>query len=270
MTDTTEEPREALAPRNDFPIQLSSFEGPLDLLLFLIRRNEVDIYDIPIAKVTHQYLDVLRTMEHLALDIAGEFFVMAATLLHIKSRVLLPAIDMPEQPDEEDEGADPRWELVQQLLEYKKYKEVAERLRDAIERQRDFLPRLYKYTDDPQEARPLKPSDRIELWNAYNLVLRRIAERLQSGEIRDEQITTAERMEDIITRVSHQRRFSFEDLLDAPRLSPGYVVSTFLALLELARLDKIRLVQDIAFGDIWCEAVEETSSTNEPIQEENL
>ena len=117
--------QEALVPSNDFAIRLPAFEGPLDLLLYLIRRNEVDIYDIPIEHVTSQYIEILDSIENLELEVAGEFFVMAATLMYIKSRMLLPQQDQGTNQDVEDDDIDPRWELVQQLLEYKKFKEAS-------------------------------------------------------------------------------------------------------------------------------------------------
>lgn len=265
MTETPE----PLAPRQEHPIQLPSFEGPLDLLLFLIRRNEIDIYDIPIEEVTRQYLDIIRAMERLDLDIAGDFFVMAATLMYLKSRVLLPANEMPEAPEDDEEDIDPRWELVQQLLEYKKCKEAAELLRTQIEAQQDFLPRLYRHSDEPVEARPLKPSDKIELWNAFNLVLRRLQDKLRDGHIQDEQVTTAERMEAILRHCQSHQRFRFDDLLPHAQLSINFVVSTFLALLELARLKHLTLQQDTIHGDIWCEVVAELTA-DAPEVSENL
>ncbi|MDV7395814.1 segregation/condensation protein A, partial [Arthrospira platensis SPKY1] len=124
---------DALTRAVEHPIHLPVFEGPLDLLLFLIRRNEIDIYDIPIETVTRQYLEVLRQNEPLELDTAGDFFVMAATLMYIKSRMLLPQDEKPHEEDEGNEGTDPRWELVQQLLQYRKFKEAAAALDRLME-----------------------------------------------------------------------------------------------------------------------------------------
>ncbi|MEO6569439.1 MAG: segregation/condensation protein A, partial [Opitutaceae bacterium] len=114
-----------MVPDSDYRIKLQVFEGPLDLLLFLIRKNELDIYDIPIESVTRQYVDALRAMQQLDLDLAGEFFVMAATLMEIKSRMLLPKGQHAIDPHAEEDEMDPRWELVHQLLQYKKFKEAA-------------------------------------------------------------------------------------------------------------------------------------------------
>src|SRR5437764_7598520 len=117
-----------VVPDSDYRIKLQVFEGPLDLLLFLIRKNELDIYDIPIESVTRQYIDALRAMQQLDLDLAGEFFVMAATLMEIKSRMLLPKGQHAVDPNAEEEEMDPRWELVHQLLQYKKFKDAAAQL----------------------------------------------------------------------------------------------------------------------------------------------
>ena len=242
---------EALIPNNDLAVRLPSFEGPLDLLLYLIRRNEVDIYDIPIETVTRQYIDILGSMEELDLEIAGEFFVMAATLMYIKSRLLLPKKEQGNNEDIEDESIDPRWELVQQLLEYKKFKEAAAEIEALILNSNEKIPRL-----GPREAleaieRPLQPVDRIELWNTFNLVLRRLAERITEGEIHAEQVTVADRMEFILLRLQSDKHFLFSELFET-NTSLNTIVATFLAVLELTRLGQMHIVQDKAFADIRC------------------
>ena len=246
---------EALVPSNDFAIRLPAFEGPLDLLLYLIRRSEVDIYDIPIENVTKQYIDILGSMEKLDLEIAGEFFVMAATLMYIKSRMLLPKKDQGTNEDVEDEDIDPRWELVQQLLEYKKFKEASADIEKLILSSNDMIARV-----GPKEAlevieRPLKPVDRIDLWNTFNQVLRRLAERITEGEINAEQVTVADRMEHVLLQVKHGQKFLFSELFESTTTLTT-IVATFLAVLELTRLGKIRIQQDSAFADIRCEAGE--------------
>lgn len=249
-TDVTSD---SLAPVLDHPIRLPVFEGPLDLLLFLIRRNEIDIYDIPIETVTRQYLEVLRAMDRLNLEVAGEFFVMAATLMYIKSRMLLPRNEELPQEDEEDpDSIDPRWELVQQLIEYKKFKEAATQLEDMIEAQQNILPRLFKESD--VEERPLRPSDKIELWNVFNTVLRRLAEQMVQGEIHDDHVTVADRMEVILERIKSEKTFLFSSLIPK-RTSIAMLISTFVAILELTRLRRLRLQQNEAFSDIVCYAV---------------
>lgn len=243
---------EALVPNRDFPIRLPVFEGPLDLLLFLIRRNEVDIYDIPIESVTRQYLEVLHTMDKMNLEVAGDFFVMAATLMYIKSRMLLPTNEQAASGEEEEEEADPRWELVQQLIEYKRFKEASAEIRRLLEQQHDYLPRIYKARDDTREARPLQPSDKIELWNIFNLVLRRLAEKISHGEIHDDQITVADRMESILNLIAQRESFQFSELFTGRSYNLAYLVASFLAILELTRLKKITLRQDVLFEDIEC------------------
>jgi segregation and condensation protein A len=243
-------------PDSDYRIKLQAFEGPLDLLLFLIRKSELDIYDIPIESVTRQYLDALRSMQELDLDLAGEFFVMAATLMEIKSRLLLPRGQAAIDPNAEEDEMDPRWELVHQLLEYKKFKEAAARLGEiALEKQNLLERYVSSLSGDPLD-RPLKHADRIELWNVFNIVLRRLAEKLVVGEIHDEQITVADQMEMLLARLQTQRSFVFSQLFDK-KTSLRALIATFLAVLELTRLKKLRLQQDETFSDIICTAVEE-------------
>jgi segregation and condensation protein A len=245
-------------PDSDYRIKLQAFEGPLDLLLFLIRKNEIDIYDIPIESVTRQYLDALRAMQELDLDLAGEFFVMAATLMEIKSRLLLPRGHAAIDPDAAEDEMDPRWELVHQLLEYKKFKEAAARLGEiAIEKQNLLARYVSSLSGDPLD-RPLKHADRIELWNVFNIVLRRLAEKLVVGEIHDEQITVADQMEMLLARLQTQRTCVFSQLVEK-KVSLRTLIATFLAVLELTRLKKLRLQQDETFSDIVCNAAEENS-----------
>ena len=250
--------QEALIPSNDFPIRLPAFEGPMDLLLYLIRRNEIDIYDIPIQTVTRQYIEILDSMENLDLEIAGEFFVMAATLMYIKSRLLLPKKDQAVNEDVEEDEVDPRWELVQQLLEYKKFKEAATRIEDLIRQANDLLPRIGPSITIDAADRPLKPVDRIELWNTFNQVLRRLAERIHEGQIHAEQVTVSDRMEYVLDRLAREKTFLFSDLFESSTTIPT-IVATFLAVLERARLVKLHLRQDRAFADIRFHAVEQTS-----------
>jgi segregation and condensation protein A len=244
-------------PDSDYRIKLPAFEGPLDLLLFLIRKHEIDIYDIPIEAVTRQYLAVLRSLQQLDLEVAGEFFVMAASLMEIKSRLLLPrglqAVD--PAADGEDE-TDPRWELVHQLLQYKKFKDAAARLAEMARRQRDLLER--HLADRPADAaeRPLRAVDRIELWQTFNLVLRRLADQLVVGEIHDEVVTVADQMEWLLARLERAGTFVFAQLFPEG-VSLRRLVATFLAALELTRLGRLRLRQNEAFTDIIGEAVAE-------------
>ncbi|MBS0662294.1 MAG: segregation/condensation protein A [Verrucomicrobia bacterium] len=244
-----------MVPDTDYRIKLQVFEGPLDLLLFLIRKNELDIYDIPIESVTRQYIDALHAMQQLDLDVAGEFFVMAATLMEIKSRMLLPKGQHAIDPNAEDEELDPRWELVHQLLQYKKFKEAAAKLNELVTNRRDLMERYVSSLSADLLERPLKGVDRIELWNAFNIVLRRLAEKLVVGEIHDEQVTVSDQMEYLLERSRTEKSFRFTDLFPGP-VSLRKLVATFLAMLELARLKRLRLRQDEAFADIFCDASE--------------
>lgn len=249
-----------MVPDADYRIKLPVFEGPLDLLLFLIRKSEIDIYDIPIEAVTKQYLGVLRSMQELDLEVAGEFFVMAATLMEIKSRMLLPRGQAAVDPDADDADAmDPRWELVHQLLQYKKFKEAAAKIDELAMFQHGLLPRQVASQAVSEHDRPLKQGDRIELWNVFNLVLRRLAEKLVVGEIKDEQTTVADQMEMILQKIQTQKSFVFSSLFTG-RITVRVLVATFLAVLELTRLNKLRVRQDEAFTDIHCTAVETTAA----------
>lgn len=251
----------------DYRIKLPVFEGPLDLLLFLIRKNELDIYDIPIEAVTRQYLEVLYAMKDLQLEVAGEFFVMAATLMEIKSRMLLPKHQQAIDPNADDEELDPRWELVHQLLQYKKFKEASAQLGEMARNAQDMLGRPAS-AFAPASERPLKHVDRIELWNSFNLVLRRLAEKLVVGEIHAEQVTVSDQMEYILETVKTRREFTFSSLFSG-RTSLRTLVATFLAMLELTRLRKLTLRQDANFSDIHCTAVDETTSLPAPVAEDS-
>lgn len=244
-----------VVPDADYRIKLQVFEGPLDLLLFLIRKNELDIYDIPIESVTRQYLEVLRAMQQLDLDLAGEFFVMAATLMEIKSRMLLPKGQHAVDPNAEDEEVDPRWELVHQLLQYKKFKDAAAQLAVLAETRQNLMERYMSSLSTEEIDRPLRSVDRIELWNSFNIVLRRLAEKLVVGEIHDEVVTVADQMEWLLTRTQTERSFVFSTLFPNG-VTLRRLVATFLAMLELTRLKKLRVKQTEAFADILVEVVE--------------
>ncbi len=239
----------------EMSVKLNVFEGPLDLLLFLIRKNEIDIYDIPIVEVTRQYMAVLRSMKNMSLDIAGEFFVMAATLMYIKSRMLLPTDERVAQAAEEDEDSDidPRWRLVEQLLEYKKIKSAADSLEDMIDSRQNFGERRISDREIVCE-RPLLPSDKMEIWTAFNLILRRLAEKLVHGEITNDNVTVADRMEFILEFA--EKKFTFSSLFAGGKTGLVTLMATFLAMLELTRLKRLKLAQDVGFGEIYCEKIE--------------
>ncbi len=247
----------------DHPIRLSVFEGPLDLLLFLIRKQEIDIYDIPVEQVTEQYLAVLRENEKVNLETAGEFFVMAATLMEIKSRMLLPKSEQVVPSDKEDEEIDPRWELVHQLLEYKKFKEAASELDSLIREQGKRVPRHVKTRPSDLGPRPVQKSDKMELWNALNQVLRRLSDRLVVGEIHEEKVTVAERMEYILEVIRQPGPHALTQLFQE-KTTVILAIYTFLACLELARLEKIRIWQKETFSEIYFEGHKENELVKNP------
>ena len=246
-----------MVPDADYRIKLQVFEGPLDLLLFLIRKNELDIYDIPIESVTRQYIDALHAMQQMDLDVAGEFFVMAATLMEIKSRLLLPKGLHAVDPNAEDEEVDPRWELVHQLLQYKKFKDAAVKLAELVETRQNLMARHVSALTNEETDRPLKNVDRIELWNTFNVVLRRLAEKLVVGEIHDEAVTISDQMEWLLGRIkTESSSFVFTNLFPEG-VTFRRLVATFLAMLELTRLKKLRIRQNEAFSDILIDVVVE-------------
>ena len=251
------ETKDGLIAPADHPIRLPVFEGPLDLLLYLIRKNEIDIHDIPVGVVTKQYLDVLRSYETMNLDVAGEFFVMAATLMVIKSRMLLPPEKIAAEGDEldetdEDDNLDPRWQLVRQLIQYKRIKESAGHIAALVEARQGFAQRLVPPPVEDSSDRPVAAADRIEIWNTFNNILRRLSENARPGEIHAESVTITTRMEDILGRLGRERSFTFTSLLPERPTVP-FLVATFLACLELARLGKLLLAQTGNFDDILCE-----------------
>ena len=229
-------------------VQLEIFEGPLDLLLHLIKKNEVSITDIPIATITEQYLATLELMEVLNLDVAGEFLVMAATLIHIKSRMLLPAGD--DEPDE-DEGLDPREELIRRLLEYQRFKDAAVELE-----QREMLTRdVFVCSAPPTEEAPaagFREVSVIELLTA----LRRVLDRLPKENVHEvtlEKITVREKMTLLLEQLRLKGKVLFESLFSEVKTQMEVIV-TFLAMLELVKVRAIKIFQEELAGPIIIEA----------------
>jgi segregation and condensation protein A len=229
-------------------VQLEIFEGPLDLLLHLIKKNEVRVTDVPIAAITEQYLATLELMESLSLDVAGEFLVMAATLIHIKSRELLPAGD--EEADE-DEGTDPRAELVRRLLEYQRYKEAAAELEQREVLTRDVFVRATAPAEEagPREFREISV---FELLGALKRVIDRLPKDIVH-EVMLEKITVREKMTLLLDRLRVESRIVFESLFSEVQ-SRMEIIVTFLAMLELVKVRAIRVFQDAPGGDILIEA----------------
>lgn len=226
-----------------YKIRLDIFEGPLDLLLYLIKKDELNIYDIPITRITEQYLQYLGVMEQLDLNIAGDFLVMAASLMQIKSKMLLPPD--PEGPAEEE--ADPRADLVRRLLEYKSFKDAAGWLRQWEERRADYFTREGIEPIEDGQASPLEAT-LFDLLGALSSVLADLP-KTAAHEVSRDEYTVADKIEEIRGRVGKGRPVKFRDLFKAA--SNKYeVITTFLALLELIRLHEIVAVQSDYFGDI--------------------
>lgn len=243
------------AAHPEYSIRLPVFEGPLDLLLHLIREHKLDIYDIPIAEVTDQYLRYLSLMESLDLDVAGEFFVMAATLLEIKSRMLLPKPAV----DEEEVESDPRSELVERLLEYERFKNAAETLRSLEEARRQVF---WRMTDELENYdAPVIPLNLQAMDLIY--ALQRMLEEVGEGQeevtsVERQKITIRMKMSEIWRKIrASEAGMQFHDLFAGPRTRLE-VVLTFLALLELLRLGKIKVKQRKALGDIIISAIRES------------
>lgn len=238
------------------PVKLEVFEGPLDLLLHLIDKNKVDIYDIPIVEITVQYMDYIRKMQEADLNIMSEFMVMAATLLDIKCRMLLP-----KEVNEDGEEEDPREELVQQLLEYKMYKFMSYELRD---RMADASRCVYKKETMPQEVLDYRPPVNLEelvgdmnlrkLQAIYQSIIRRQEDKLDPirskyGKIEQEEVKLEDKMEELECYAKTHRTFSFRKLLEkqSGRLQ---IIVTFLAILELMKTGVITICQEALFDDI--------------------
>ena len=226
-------------------VRLARFEGPLDLLLHLIKRDEIDIYDIPISHITQQYLAYIELMQSLDLEIAGEFLVMAATLMRIKAKMLLP---LPAVGAEEEDEGDPREELVQRLVEYRQFKEAAGTLQSREKERRMLFERGMVPSEEDAGPLPLAPATLFDLLDALNRVMSRIPEP-SVYEVRAETWSVEDKLSLIATAVAERGSVSFTELLMRCRARSEMVV-TFVALLELVKLGHIGVVQAEAFGDI--------------------
>ena len=229
-----------------YAVKLENFEGPLDLLIHLIKQNELNIYDIPIALITGQYLEYLDLMQELNLDVAGEFVVMAATLIHIKSRMLLPRPD----PGQEDPEEDPREALVRRLLEHQKYKAAAELLheRETLREAQWLRPDGPVAAIAGDEYEPELEVDLFSLLSAFRAVLERASQRPHVT-LPAEQISIEARITQLLSRLSETEACGFEDLFDDVS-SKGDLIVTFLALLEMIRLKLVRVFQAGQLGPI--------------------
>ena len=240
----------------EYRVQLDLFEGPLDLLLYLIKKNELDIYDIPIAAITEQYLQYIKMMKDLNLDIASEYLVMAATLTQIKSRMLLPK---PEEGEAEEE--DPRAELIRQLIEYQKYKEAADALISREILGRDTFVRFMKEEEILEPEGPGVEASLFELLDAFRSVLKKAAdageEVLTLDDISQYRISLSQRMDEILLLLGKamekypvEQGIPFEELFEG-EMTRAFIVVTFLSLLELIRQKLVRIFQIELFGRIW-------------------
>ncbi len=243
----------------DLKVKLQVFEGPLDLLLHLLEKNKVNIYDIPIVEITNQYMEYIGEMQRHDLDIVSEFMVMAATLLDIKSRMLLPR----EETEEEEE--DPRAELVQKLLEYKMYKCMSYELKDRqIDAQRVLfkvptIPREVRQYEEPVNLQELMADVSIRRLNdIFKSVMRKREDKIDPirsrfGRIEKEEVSLEERMDYLEQYALTHRRFSFRGLLEA-QCSKMEIIVTFLSILELMKVGKIHISQEHIFDDIFVES----------------
>ncbi len=235
----------------EYKVQFEVFEGPLDLLLYLIKKEEVDIYEVNLTKLAAQFIEYVDLMRSFDLEVAGEFLVMASTLMFIKSRELLP-VDQQVVVEGEEEGEDPRWELIRQLVEYKKFKDAAAQLQTLEERQENVYPRLpIKLQFEDTSAPTGKPEAGIfDLLTAVNAVLKRFQQKEASTrEIYEDKWSVSEKIEFVMATITARGTVKFAELF-ATAANRSEVVCTFLALLELIRLKQLACVQPEPFAEI--------------------
>jgi len=233
----------------EYKVKFDVFEGPLDLLLYLIKKEEVDIYEVNLTQLATQFIEYIDVMRMLDLEIAGEFLVMASTLMYIKSRELLP-VEQQVTAEGEEDIEDPRWELIRQLVEYKKFKDAAAQLQVMEARQENVYPRLPVKPHFESEPAPLRANVSLfELINAVNAVLKRVSQREDTRDIFEDKWTVSEKIEHLLQRMRERSSLKFSEMF-ANATSRSEVVVTFLALLELMRLKQVVAVQPEPFGEI--------------------
>jgi segregation and condensation protein A len=232
----------------EYKVKFEVFEGPLDLLLYLIKREEVDIYEVNLTKLATQFIEYIDTMRLLDLEVAGEFLVMAATLMYIKSRELLP-VEQQVQVEGDEDGEDPRWELIRQLVEYKKFKDAASQLALLEARQEDVFPRVPVKPQFDIEAPARSEASLFDLVNAVSSVLQRFHQRPEQRDIFEDKWSVSEKIELLMRTISDKTRLRFSALFEGAA-NRSEVVVTFLALLELIRLKQVIAVQSEAFAEI--------------------
>ncbi|MCH2025600.1 MAG: segregation/condensation protein A [Verrucomicrobiales bacterium] len=227
-------------------VSLEIFEGPLDLLLYLIKKDEVDIYDVSIERITSQYLEYIETFKILNIELASEFIVMAATLMYIKSRTLLPKNEQAPEDDVDEE--DPRWELIRQLVEYKKFKDVAYYLeRREADNQQVFGSERQEAEDTDEE--PILNVGIFDLIRAFQGILKRFEDEEGLAEIADDRFTVSDKIDYLMIHVEKGEKIKFNELF-AEATTKGEVMVTFLALLELIRLNEFQVRQERILGEI--------------------
>ena len=235
----------------EYKVQFEVFEGPLDLLLYLIKKEEVDIYEVNLTRLATQFIEYVDLMRQFDLEVVGEFLVMASTLMYIKSKELLPVDQQVAVEGEEEEGEDPRWELIRQLVEYKKFKDAAAQLQTLEERQENVFPRVPGKIEFHADAAPAKPEAGIfDLLNAVNGILKRFADKAAATrEIYEDKWTVSEKIEFIRNLITERGPVKFSELFEKAA-NRAEVVCTFLALLELIRLKQLACVQPEPFAEI--------------------
>lgn len=252
----------------NYSVKLDNFEGPLDLLLFLVRKNEVDIQDIPILVITSQYMEFIEMMKSMNLDIAGEFLVMAATLMHIKSRSLLPKSDEDEDEDEVMQSLD---ELKKQLLEYQQYREAAQTLKEQNILEKDVFTRTtFVEPENKEEGKLLGEAGLFDLLNALKKVIARAADKGSVMEVSVEKLSVKDKMNDILQLIEGKTDgILFENLFskDSTKLE---IITTFLALLELMKHQALKVFQNDNFSSIYVYPVDNESTDISQIDEQQI
>lgn len=238
---------------NEYRVQFDVFEGPLDLLLHLVKKQEVDIYQVNLTRIASEFVAYIDQMRELDLEIAGEFLVMAATLIYIKSRELLPADQKPDTQVGEEDEEDPRFELIRRLVEYKKFKDAAAELQSLETR----MDQVYEHRSTPVVLPDVEPQRRepvsiFDLIQAVSVILKRFNERDDVREIQADPYTVSEKMASLRILIQEKGRFRFSELFAEAR-SRSEVVVTFLAMLELTRLRHLQVIQSEDFGEIEVE-----------------
>ncbi len=234
--------------QDDYKVQLEIFEGPLDLLLYLTKKDEVDVHDISIDRITKQYLSYMDSFSLLNISLASEFMVMAANLIYIKSRTLLPKHQQPPEDDAEDE--DPRWDLIRQLIEYKKFKDAAGFLQNRADQRQDFFENVPEKIEAEESAqRPLADVGIFDLIRAFQNVVQRFDESSAVGEIFDDRFTVSDKIDHLLNTVPVGGNIRFSSLFEGAG-SKGEVIVTFLAVLELMKLNHFSIQQDTLMGEI--------------------